>query len=132
MPGMRAEEETNPGVPDLQYLHVPPVCELSSGQEYAHDIPFDDYEGYVSSSCSISMSSEIESSHLITVPVFVEPAPPELRPSPGEVDQLSELWRGEGGQARLQHQETLHTDSGLDTEEICPATPTGGRFRHPP
>ena len=26
------------------------------------------------------------------------------------------------------HQETMHTDSGLDTEEICPATPTGGRF----
>ena len=22
----------------------------------------------------------------------------------------------------------MHTDSGLDTEEICPATPTGGRF----
>ena len=28
----------------------------------------------------------------------------------------------------IKHQETLHTDSGLDTEEICPATPTGGRF----
>ena len=51
-------------------------------------------------------------------------------------DMLSDLWPGPGEShhhpARLQHQETMHTDSGLDTEDICPATPTGGRFSATP
>ena len=82
------------------------------------------------------MSSDHESSHLITVPVFIEPAPPEVRfysSHTGDTGSgagvLGDYWRLERGEgARLQHQETMHTDSGLDTEEICPATPTGGRF----
>ena len=70
------------------------------------------------------MSSDLESSHQITVPVFIEPAPPEIR-FYGDVSQHEV---GGEREPRLVHQETLHTDSGLDTEEICPATPTGGRF----
>ena len=85
LPGMRAEEisdEVSGAVSqgsNPNYLAVPACCEFSGPQEYAADIPFDEYEGYMSSSCSISMSSDVESSHLITVPVFVEPAPPEIR-----------------------------------------------------
>merc|ERR1719474_1165951 len=82
------------------------------------------------------MSSDLESSHQITVPVFIEPAPPENRfftvGDPSAEPMLSEFWRDRAEAfphpPRLQHQETLHTDSGLDTEDICPATPTGGRF----
>ena len=75
------------------------------------------------------MSSDIESSHQITVPVFIEPAPPEIRLGDEEEggQSASSYWR-EDGVNRLVHQETMHTDSGLDTEDICPATPTGGRF----
>merc|ERR1719334_1456697 len=77
----------------------------------------------------------MESSHQITVPVFIEPAPPEIRFG-GEAAVLpteegfSDFWREDV--PRLVHQETMHTDSGLDTEEICPATPTGGRFSADP
>ena len=115
VPGSREEEN---------YLSVPAIRELSAAGDFPPDLPYDDFEGYMSSSCSISMSSDLESSHQITVPVFIEPAPPEIRLF-GDVVQ-----EGPGGEdiPRLVHQETLHTDSGLDTEEICPATPTGGRF----
>ena len=149
LPGMREEEEVtstptletnNPNCPsNPNYLSVPSCREFSGSGEQE-----DDYEGYISSSCSISMSSDLESSHQITVPVFIEPAPPEIRfyvggPGLGTVPGLgSEYWREdvrglEAGQGprQLQHQETMHTDSGLDTEEICPATPTGGRFMSP-
>ena len=139
LPGVREEEgptptlEPSPSCGNPNYLSVP-ACREFSGE------PEDDYEGYMSSSCSISMSSDLESSHQITVPVFIEPAPPEIRfyvgPSLGTMPGLGaeSYWRGEsrgheaGGPRQLQHQETMHTDSGLDTEEICPATPTGGRF----
>ena len=156
LPGMRAEEINADGETENvsqggnpNYLSVPAICEFSGSQEYAADCAqyCDEYEpGYMSSSCSISMSSDLESSHQITVPVYVEPAPPEIRfyagpdtgggAGPG-ADLGHAYWRlegegagaGSGGAGRgLQHQETLHTDSGLDTEEICPATPTGGRF----
>ena len=144
LPGMREEEEVatptqepNARCDNPNYLSVPTCREFSGSGE-----PEEDYEGYISSSCSISMSSDLESSHQITVPVFIEPAPPEIRfyvgPSLGTVPGLgSEYWRQDsrgheaGGQRQLQHQETMHTDSGLDTEEICPATPTGGRFMSP-
>ena len=135
LPGMRAEEIPVMESPNPNLLSVPAICEFSGNQDYAPDLPFDDYEGYMSSSCSISMSSDHESSHQITVPVFIEPAPPEIRlfgDSSGGGHGggvLGDYWRLEThGGARLQHQETMHTDSGLDTEEICPATPTGGRF----
>merc|ERR550532_1855109 len=111
---------------ETNYLAVPAV---SPPGDFPPDLPYDDYEGYISSSCSISMSSDLESSHQITVPVFIEPAPPEIRfygdLSQPEAGVLSE-WREEI--PRLVHQETMHTDSGLDTEEICPATPYGGRY----
>ena len=143
LPGMREEEgptptlEPSPSCGNPNYLSVPACREFSGSGEQD-----DDYEGYISSSCSISMSSDLESSHQITVPVFIEPAPPEMRfyvgPSLGTIPGLgSEYWRGEsrgheaGAPRQLQHQETMHTDSGLDTEEICPATPTGGRFMSP-
>ena len=142
LPGMRAEEinaaeEETENVSqggNPNFLSVPAICEFSGSQEYAPDLPYDDYEGYISSSCSISMSSDLESSHQITVPVYIEPAPPEIRFYGGSqppTEVLSEYWREETAHhdhPRLQHQETMHTDSGLDTEEICPATPTGGRF----
>ena len=145
LPGMREEEEVvtptlepHPSCPgNPNYLSVPSCREFSGSGEQEED-----YEGYISSSCSISMSSDLESSHQITVPVFIEPAPPEIRfyigPGLGTVPGLgSEYWREDvrgleaGGPRQLQHQETMHTDSGLDTEEICPATPTGGRFMSP-
>ena len=140
LPGMRAEEAVTPtleppGGGNPNYLSVP-ACREFSGSGEADE----DFDGYISSSCSISMSSDLESSHQITVPVFIEPAPPEIRfyvgPGPGSGPVLgSEFWRedprGLEGPPRLQHQETMHTDSGLDTEEICPATPTGGRFSGP-
>jgi hypothetical protein len=143
-------------------------------QEFLDELPFDEEEdvvdGYISSSCSISMSSEPESSHQITVPVFIEPAPPEIRflfedeenggggskadnntgggavdshrqyttgatadggGGPGEEDDMSGLLLlggGHGPASRLVHQETMHTDSGLDTEDICPASPTNSRY----
>ena len=134
LPGMREEEMTGEmagdSTGDSNYLAVPAIREFSAAGDFPADLPYDDFEGYISSSCSISMSSDIESSHQITVPVFIEPAPPEIR-FYGELGQpqaggFSE-WRG-GEIPRLVQQETLHTDSGLDTEEICPATPTGGRF----
>ena len=144
LPGMRAEEinataedgtENGSQSGNPNYLSVPAICEFSGSHEYAPDLPYDDYEGYISSSCSISMSSDLESSHQITVPVFIEPAPPENRFFTGDASaepMLSEFWRDRADAfphpPRLQHQETLHTDSGLDTEDICPATPTGGRF----
>ena len=129
LPGMREEELAGETTGDTNYLAVPAIREFSTAGDFPADLPYDDFEGYISSSCSISMSSDIESSHQITVPVFIEPAPPEIRfygdlgqPQAGGLSQ----WREE--MPRLVHQETLHTDSGLDTEEICPATPTGGRF----
>ena len=136
-------------------------------QEYLLDeLPFDNdgddvVDGYMSSSCSISMSSEPESSHQITVPVFIEPAPPEIRflfededgengaeaaANAAQADSDGAggaehdlggllLLRGGGGSyhppsaSRLVHQETMHTDSGLDTtEDICPASPTNSRY----
>ena len=122
VPGSREEEMTG----ETNYLAVPAV---SPPGDFPPDLPYDDMEGYISSSCSISMSSDLESSHQITVPVFIEPAPPEVR-FYGDISQPQaggfSDWREEI--PRLVHQETLHTDSGLDTEEICPATPTGGRF----
>ena len=109
--------------------------------EFFQDLPFEDGDGYASSSCSISMSSDIESSHQITVPVFIEPAPPEIRLNlPAEMDtELGDAVgpsgrssprerQGGAGGHHLIHQETMHTDSGLDTEEICPASPTASRF----
>ena len=148
LPGMREEEEgvsnqppttTSPhllNVPSTDHDFVNPgqVPELphdNPGGEFLRQ-PSDDFEGYMSSSCSISMSSDIESSHQITVPVFIEPAPPEEREEEEDDDggndgQAGSYWR-EDAANRLVHQETMHTDSGLDTEEICPATPTGGRF----
>lgn len=132
--------------------------------DFLDELPFDDEaaDGYISSSCSISMSSEPESSHQITVPVFIEPAPPEIRflfeddeeqmeasaaaagmtggtyyrtgGGGGEEEDLSGLLvlgSGGGGRlppSRLVHQETMHTDSGLDTEDICPASPTNSRY----
>ena len=133
LPGMRAEEinavepENESSVSNSNFLNIP--AEFAGAQDYVQDLQFEDYDGYVSSSCSISMSSDMESSHQITVPVFIEPAPPEIRfggvpllPAEG----FSDFWREDV--PRLVHQETMHTDSGLDTEEICPATPTGGRF----
>jgi len=134
LPGMRAEEvgsaepENEPSVANSNFLNIPAICEFGASQDYNPDLQFEDFDGYVSSSCSISMSSDMESSHQITVPVFIEPAPPEIRfgeevpPAEG----FSDFWRDDI--PRLVHQETMHTDSGLDTEEICPATPTGGRF----
>merc|ERR1719334_1225801 len=73
----------------------------------------------------------MESSHQITVPVFIEPAPPEIRfggePAVLPTEEgFSDFWREDV--PRLVHQETMHTDSGLDTEEICPASPYGGRY----
>ena len=131
--------------------------EAGSNLDFVEELPFEEEEdGYISSSCSISMSSDVESSHQITVPVFIEPAPPEIRrttpPQPpplllhhqpllaGEEagggggllvgssgSDLRGLLRGEQA-PRLIHQETMHTDSGLDTEDICPASPTNSRF----
>ena len=131
LPGMREEEMTGDTTGDSNYLAVPAIREFSAAGDFPADLPYDDCEGegYISSSCSISMSSDIESSHQITVPVFIEPAPPEIR-FYGDLGQPQaggfSSWREEI--PRLVQQETLHTDSGLDTEEICPATPTGGRF----
>ena len=78
--------------------------------EDLEDLPYEaeDGEGYISSSCSISMSSDLESSHQITVPVFIEPAPPEIRFPPqadtepdletgGDLDGLLLLHGGGGG-----------------------------------
>ena len=149
LPGMREEEEvvssqpppttTSPhllNVPSTDHDFVNPgqVPELphdNPGGEFLRQ-PSDDFEGYMSSSCSISMSSDIESSHQITVPVFIEPAPPEERDEEeddngGNDGQAGSYWR-EDAANRLVHQETMHTDSGLDTEEICPASPYGGRY----
>ena len=120
VPGSRKEEELE-------------VCKPEDGLnlDFVEELPFEDGEGYISSSCSISMSSDVESSHQITVPVFIEPAPPEIR-SP-ELDEplldsgdLRGLLRGD--HPRVIRQETMHTDSGLDTEDICPASPTNTRF----
>ncbi len=130
--------------------------------DFLDELPFDDEaaDGYISSSCSISMSSEPESSHQITVPVFIEPAPPEIRflfeddedkmeaavadgtqytgrptggAEEGDLGGLLLLGSAGGGggrlpASRLVHQETMHTDSGLDTEDICPASPTNSRY----
>lgn len=122
VPGSRKEEEEE-GQRRL----------LEQNLDFVEELPFDEGEGYISSSCSISMSSDIESSHLITVPVFIEPAPPEIRflSEPGlngdlESGDLGNLLRGDP--PRFVRQETLHTDSGLDTEDICPASPTNSRF----
>ena len=138
LPGMREEESSTVASPTSNFLNIPSITEFSCpghGTDFMHDneghplLPPDDFEGYISSSCSISMSSDVESSHQITVPVFIEPAPPEIRF--GEDDDpgpfASSYWREEGAN-RLVHQETMHTDSGLDTEEICPASPFGGRY----
>eukprot|EP00090_Calanus_glacialis_P038643 TRINITY_DN67371_c0_g1_i1.p1 TRINITY_DN67371_c0_g1~~TRINITY_DN67371_c0_g1_i1.p1 ORF type:complete len:950 (+),score=100.15 TRINITY_DN67371_c0_g1_i1:2-2851(+) len=135
LPGMRSEEinpvepENEPPVGSSNFLNIPAICEFGGSQDYAPDLQFEDFDGYVSSSCSISMSSDMESSHQITVPVFIEPTPPEIRFGGGPLlpaEIFSDFWRDDI--PRLVHQETMHTDSGLDTEEICPATPTGGRF----
>ena len=145
LPGMRAEETTL--VEDMQrdgiqspagnFLSIPMIPEFAGVSPSSPFMPFDDCEGYMSSSCSISMSSEIETSHQITVPVFIEPAPPEIRF--GDVQEIQgaseglylDFWHGENVQrGGLVHQETMHTDSGLFTEDICLATPTGGRFSY--
>ena len=134
LPGMRAEEigsaepENEPSAGNSNFLNIPAICEFGGPQDYNPDLQFEDFDGYVSSSCSISMSSDMESSHQITVPVFIEPAPPEIRFGEDAplAEGFSDFWRDDI--PRLVHQETMHTDSGLDTEEICPATPTGGRF----
>ena len=126
-------------------------------EEGLDELGYDEGEGYISSSCSISMSSDLESSHQITVPVFVEPTPPEIRfpavapavamttttatasvvateePSSGlppdlVLPDLGVLLHEGGRPPRIAHQETMHTDSGLDTEDICPASPTNSRF----
>ena len=114
---------------------------------------------YASSSCSISMGSEGELSHQITVPVTIEPPPrfsvedglgidedsssrllppqPESENEPvaacaggesasssfGQQSTKVAAALGHVGRATLAHQETLHTDSGLDTEDIVPASP---------
>ena len=142
LPGMREEEEASIQAPaSPHFLNVPSADDFacpSQVPELPHDNPTgsgflrqpsDDFEGYMSSSCSISMSSDIESSHQITVPVFIEPAPPEARHEEDEEDvgQAGSYWRDDAAN-RLVHQETMHTDSGLDTEEICPASPYGGRY----
>ncbi|TRY73236.1 hypothetical protein TCAL_02563 [Tigriopus californicus] len=96
----------------------------------------DDDGDYSSSSCSLSMSSDGQRSHRITVPVTIEAPPPEMRHAHLSFDCHSSACpepelRGvvEPGPHSLQertafvHQETLHTDSGLDTEDIAPASP---------
>ena len=51
LPGMRAEEihaETSGddgGEDNPNLLSVPAICEFSGAQEYAPDLPYDDYEG---------------------------------------------------------------------------------------
>ena len=141
LPGMREEEEASIQTPaSPHFLNVPSADDFvnpSQVPDLPHDNPTagflrqpsDDFEGYMSSSCSISMSSDIESSHQITVPVFIEPAPPEARHEEDEEEsgQAGSYWRDDAAN-RLVHQETMHTDSGLDTEEICPASPYGGRY----
>lgn len=103
----------------------------------------DDDEICASSSCSISMGSENgETSHQITVPVTIEHPPPEMRCcSPTEGNPTSEEVHPFGSSTsqtasslgamvsfssghNLARQETLHTDSSLDTEEIVPASPS--------
>merc|ERR1719356_1540908 len=90
---------------------VPELPHDNPGGEFLRQ-PSDDFEGYMSSSCSISMSSDIESSHQITVPVFIEPAPPEARHEEDEEEsgQVGSYWRDDAAN-RLVHQETMHTDS---------------------
>ena len=142
LPGMREEEEASiQASASPHFLNVPSADDFANPSqvpELPHDNPpgggflrqpSDDFEGYMSSSCSISMSSDIESSHQITVPVFIEPAPPEARHEEDEEEsgQVGSYWRDDAAN-RLVHQETMHTDSGLDTEEICPASPYGGRY----
>ena len=88
-----------------------PLAEEEANIDFVEELPFEEGEegeGYISSSCSISMSSDLESSHQITVPVFIEPAPPELRfPSPQTEDDrggdIGGLLRGD--HPRIAHQE---------------------------
>merc|ERR1719510_240173 len=68
LPGMREEEMAGDRTGDTNYLAVPAIREFSAAGDFPADLPYDDFEGYISSSCSISMSSDIESSHQITVP----------------------------------------------------------------
>ena len=94
-----------------------------------------------SSSCSLSIGSEEgDLSHQITVPVTIEPPPPNMRPSHSEAAhrqttsarppvRTASLTERESdlclvGQATLARQETLHADSGMDTEDIFPSSPT--------
>ena len=72
-------------------------CKNDSGGgsclDLVDELPFEEDDVYISSSCSISISSSAGgdndhtlSSHQITVPVYVEPAPPEIRLSPHNDD----------------------------------------------
>lgn len=130
LPGMREEEAAaQAATPTSNFLNIPSMEDPAPPPDLPLDLrrqPSDDCD-YMSSSCSISMSSDIESSHQITVPVFIEPAPPEVRGDGGGQGSAQSYWQHDGA-PRLVHQETMHTDSGLDTEEICPASPYGGRY----
>ena len=137
LPGMREEEEAGAqdnNTPNSNFLNIPSLEDFACKDQQQHIegdvlVPSDEFEAYISSSCSISMSSDVESSHQITVPVFIEPAPPEARLGEEEdrMQSVSSYWR-EDGAPRLVHQETMHTDSGLETEEICPASPYGSHY----
>ena len=107
----------------------------------------------ISSSCSISMGSDNgleqqQISHQITVPVTIEHPPPELRCCPiARTEEEADSQSSQVGAAQIQfesnegppavpegliqvnfaRQETTHTDSGLDTEEIVPFTPSRDR-----
>ena len=72
-------------------------CKNDSGGgsclDLVDELPFEEDDVYISSSCSISISSSAGgdndhtlSSHQITVPVYVEPAPPEIRLPPTHND----------------------------------------------
>ena len=76
---------------------------LGSHLDLVDELQYEEDDVYImsSSSCSISISSsgaEHESSHQITVPVYVEPAPPEIRlPSSDPTMDDSHLSAGGGG-----------------------------------
>lgn len=85
----------------------------------------DQQEPYDSSSCSISMGSDTndQSSHQITVPVTIEHPPPEMRfATPSMTDEGSASAAAPAAPPNPAPP-TAQTDSGLDTEEIVPASP---------
>lgn len=125
----KAPPYNNPEYDEIMRHHIRlETDEGEDGDEENEDEEFEE-DIYASSSCSISITSDCaplmtsSQTNQITVPVTIEHPPPELRNNNNNNNSHSspEVVVPAQHQIGLPRQETAHTDSGLDTEDILPA-----------